>query len=282
LGIFINIISGMKIAIAFFGIPRCSKKSYPSIKEQIIEHLPPGAKTKCFYHFYEQKEVVNARSGEEGELDQTNYVYFEKFAGILEKPDDAFKKTPFEKAKKFGNAWSRDIEDFSTLRNLLLQLRSLKKVTKLVESFEPDCVFFVRPDLLYHEPIPDYYYNLSKNSINSIFVPGWQWGAGINDRFAIANKDSYQVYGYRIDEAMNYCKTSNHSLHSERLLKWVLLKKKVKIFILQATASRVRINGEIIKENFGTRTSFLSALTNRRKRFLYHAQWKTRLKIFFS
>mgnify|MGYP001209651558 CR=1 FL=1 len=181
MGIFINIISGMKIAIAFFGIPRCSKKSYPSIKEQIIEHLPPGAKTKCFYHFYEQKEVVNARSGEEGELDQTNYVYFEKFAGILEKPDDAFKKTPFEKAKKFGNAWSRDIEDFSTLRNLLLQLRSLKKVTKLVESFEPDCVFFVRPDLLYHEPIPDYYYNLSKNSINSIFVPGWQWGAGIND-----------------------------------------------------------------------------------------------------
>lgn len=263
----------MKIAIAFFGLPRCSEKSFPSIEQKIFANIPKGAEYKCFYHFYEQKEVISSRSNEQGELHESNYAPFQNYEGILEKPEDVLPTLPIEELKQFGDAWKND---FGSMRNLLLQLHSLKEVTKLVENYNPDCVFFVRPDLIYHDNIQSYYYELVTSIPKSVFLPKWQWGIGVNDRFALLNKESYQAYGNRIDEAINYCTSGPHPLHSERLLKYALLKKNVNIYILDAQASRVRVNGDVVKEKFGTNISLTSPLTNKYKRFLFLTKWKTK------
>lgn len=263
----------MKIAIAFFGLPRCSRITAPSIEDKILKQLPPQAEVKCFYHFYQQNEVVNAHSNEIGSLDQSNYDFFKPFEGMLEKPEDVLPLLNFEDFKKFGNAW--ESEDFNSLRNLLLQLNSLKRVTELVEAFDPDCVLFARPDLCYHDPIPSKYYELAFKFKEAVILPEWQWGLGINDRFAITGKNAFRTYGKRIDEAMNYCKNGNKPLHSERLLKYALLKSQKEIFILDAKASRVRINGEFAQEKFVTNISLFSPLSNPHKRYLFLIQIKT-------
>ena len=266
----------MKIAIAFFGLPRCSEKAFPSIEENILMHLPPGSEVKCFYHFYLQNQVVSAHSQENGDFNQSNYEVFKQFEGILEKPEDVLPSLPFEGLKKFGDAWKGD---FNSLKNLLLQLHSLKKVTELVEVFDPDCVFYVRPDLVYHDPINSVYYQLAQQLENSVFLPEWQWGLGVNDRFAVLGKHAYKIYGKRLDEAMNYCVEGNCPLHSERFLKHVLLKNHIEILILNAKASRVRINGDIVSEKFKTNISFFSPISNSQKRFLFVTQIKTKLKL---
>lgn len=274
----------MKIAIAFFGLPRCSRITVPSIEDNILKQLPPQSEVKCFYHFYQQNEVVNSHSNESGSLDQSNYDFFESFNGLLERPEDVLPRLDFEEFKKFGNAWGT--EDFSSLKNLLLQLNSLKRVTELVESFEPDCVLFARPDLCYHDPISPKYYKLASKFKDAVILPEWQWGVGVNDRFAITGKNAFRSYGKRLDEAMNYCSDGNKPLHSERLLKYALLKNQKEIFILDAKASRVRINGEFADEKkFVTNISLFSPLTNPQKRFLFLTQLKTKwtltsLKIF--
>jgi len=266
----------MKIAIAFFGLPRCSKIAFPSIEKEIFEQIPKDAELKCFYHFYLQSQVINQHSKENGELDESNYDYFKKYEGLLEVPADVLPTLPLEELKKFGNAWK---DDFNSLKNLVLQLHSLKKVTELVEEFNPDCVLFARPDLVYHDPIPFHYYHLCLESKRSVFLPEWQWGIGVNDRFALLGKNAYQAYGKRISEVLNYCQSGNRPLHSERLLKYVLLKNKVEIFILKTKASRIRINGEFAKEKFQTNISFLSPITNTHKRFLFLRKLKTKLKL---
>jgi len=267
----------MKVAVAFFGLPRCSKITVPSIESRILSLIPAYATVKCFYHFYLQNNVVNAHSNENGELDQSNYNFFSSFEGLLEKPEDVYHELNFEQFKKFGNAWGSN--DFNSLRNLLLQLRSLKKVTELVEVFDPDVVLFIRPDLFYHDSISEFYLKYALKYPQSIFVPKWQWGVGVNDRFAVAGKKSYKSYGRRAEDAMAFCDSGNKPLHSERLLKYVLLKNKVEILILNVKASRVRINQEFVNEKFSTRISIFSPITNKYKRFLFWTIVKTKLKI---
>lgn len=264
----------MKISIAFFGLPRCSRITVPSIEDNIFKQIPRNATVKCFYHFYQQNEVVNAHSNESGQLDQANYDFFKSFEGILEKPEDVLPNLNFEEFKKFGNAWGG--KDFNSLKNLLLQLNSLKKVTQLVEESDPDCVLFARPDLCYHDPLLAKNYDLALKFKDAVIIPEWQWGLGVNDRFAVLGKNAYKIYGKRIDEAQNYCLEGNRPLHSERFLKYVILKNHKELFTLDAKASRVRINGEFAKEKFVTNISFFSPISNPQKRFLFLTQLKTK------
>ena len=158
-------------------------------------------------------------------------------------------------------------------------MHSLNKVTELVETFNPDCVLYARPDLVYHDSIPEFYYQLSQQLENSVFLPEWQWGLGVNDRFAILGKLAYKSYGKRINKAISYCIEGNRPLHSERFLKYVLLKNQTEILILNTKASRVRINGDVVAEKFKTNISLFSPISNPHKRFLFLAQIKTKLKL---
>lgn len=238
----------MKVAIAFFGIPRNSLICFPNIVKNIYNALE-FAEVKSFYHFYKQDKVVSLRSGENSDFNSLNYSFFDNISGALEEPGLCLEKWGFEDIKKFGDTWG---DNYSSISNLIHQLNSLYEVTGIIESskYEPDVVLFIRPDLLYHQLIPEFCLFGARKDPNSIYIPNWQWWNGVNDRFAICGKGSYRAYGKRILDMKRFCLENNRGLHSERLLKYSLLKHNVRIKTLNVNASRVRVSGLIVDEDF--------------------------------
>lgn len=239
----------MKIALAFYGIPRSTKICFPSIQEKILNSLPQNAKVEFFYHLYEQSKVVNKRSGEDGELSPQEYHPFLSFNGRLEKPGDCLNKWGFDGIKSFGDIWK---DDFNSLGNLIHQLNSLHQVTLLIESYKPDVTIFLRPDLFYHDPLPKEIFPMLLNNKSSIFIPAWQWWGGYNDRFSVCGANSYQAYGNRICEMVNFCKSAKKPLHAEELVRFVMELHNLQPLPLRVRASRVRLDGTFKKEIFSS------------------------------
>jgi hypothetical protein len=240
-------LSVLNIAVAFFGIPRNSEICFPSIEENVLGQLPKGSNVKCFYHLYKIDEVHNQRSAEKGELKAQNYDVFQPMTGFLESTDGVLDRWDFERVKAMGDTWG---DEHVSLRNLIYQLNSLHTVTGMMESFDPDFVVFVRPDNFFHSPLPDYIFHSPHARRLNAYIPDWQWWGGLNDRFAICGRDVYRAYGKRIERIFEFCEATGRKLHSERLLKYVLLKADARVCTLPTTASRVRITGAFAEESF--------------------------------
>lgn len=237
----------VKIAVAFFGIPRNSPICFPSIEQNVLAQLPAGSEVKCFYHLYKVDEVQNSRSGEKGELAADNYQPFESMTGALTSTEGVLERWDFEQVKAQGDTWA---DDYASLRNLIYQLNSLHTVTTEIESFNPDFVVFVRPDNFFHTPLPGYLFNHAEARRHNVYIPDWQWWGGLNDRFAVCGRDTYIAYGKRIERIFDFCKATGRKLHSERLLKYALLEAGAKVCTLPIQASRVRITGAFAEESF--------------------------------
>ncbi|MDT6920576.1 hypothetical protein [Pseudomonas atacamensis] len=237
----------LKIAVAFFGIPRNSPICFPSIEQNVLAQLPAGSEVQCFYHLYKVDEVQNSRSGEKGELAADNYQPFESMSGALTSIEGVLERWDFERVKALGDTWA---DDYASLRNLIYQLNSLHTVTGEIESFDPDFVVFVRPDNFFHTALPGYVFNHSEARRHSVYIPDWQWWGGLNDRFAVCGRNTYVAYGKRIERIFDFCKATGRKLHSERLLKFALLEAGAKVCTLPIQASRVRITGAFAEESF--------------------------------
>lgn len=237
----------VKIAVAFFGIPRNSPICFPSIEQNVLAQLPAGSEVRCFYHLYKVDEVQNSRSGEKGELAADNYQPFESMTGALTSTEGVLERWDFEQVKAQGDTWA---DDYASLRNLIYQLNSLHTVTTEIESFNPDFVVFVRPDNFFHTPLPGYLFNHAEARRHNVYIPDWQWWGGLNDRFAVCGRDTYIAYGKRIERIFDFCKATGRKLHSERLLKYALLEAGAKVCTLPIQASRVRITGAFAEESF--------------------------------
>ncbi len=237
----------VKIAVAFFGIPRNSPICFPSIEQNVLAQLPAGSEVECFYHLYKVDEVQNSRSGEKGELAADNYQPFESMTGALTSTEGVLERWDFEQVKAQGDTWA---DGYASLRNLIYQLNSLHTVTTEIESFNPDFVVFVRPDNFFHTPLPGYLFNHAEARRHNVYIPDWQWWGGLNDRFAVCGRDTYIAYGKRIERIFDFCKATGRKLHSERLLKYALLEAGAKVCTLPIQASRVRITGAFAEESF--------------------------------
>lgn len=241
-----------KLAVVFFGLPRNSAVCYPSIEENIYQQIPNKFSVRSFYHFYEQQAVDNPRSGERGLLGRENYQPFSWMQGDLESPGECLGRWPVSELKNFGDVWK---DEFKSFFNLIHQLNSLHHVTRHVCAFDPDAVIFLRPDLVYLDPLPAASLHAVASKKNAIYVPNWQWWNGLNDRFALCGRDVYQAYGSRLDKALDYCNYSGRALHAERLLRYVMSCADAKLHTLDLRAARVRINGDVVDEQFSSRHS---------------------------
>ncbi|CAH0189609.1 hypothetical protein [Pseudomonas mediterranea] len=240
----------LKVAVAFFGIPRNSQICFPSIRENVLAQIPTGSEVQCFYHLYKLEEVHNPRSGEQGELSAGNYAPFDAMIGRLDSTQGVLERWDFERVKALGDTWA---DEYASLRNLIYQLNSLYNVTEMMESFDPDFVVFVRPDNFYHTALPTYVFGHANERRSNAYIPDWQWWGGLNDRFAICGRGAYVAYGKRIERIFDFCKATGRKLHSERLLKYALQQARVRICTLPTTASRVRINGAFAEESFSSK-----------------------------
>jgi hypothetical protein len=244
----------MKIALAFFGLPRCSRISFPSIAANLVAPLAAVGELRVFHHLWKQEQVSNLRSAEDHRLADANYAPFAAFEGeVAERP--AAPAPLLQRIAAHGDAFH---DGFQSLRNLLLQLESLYHVTQRVAAAQPDVVVFARPDLLYHEPLAreDVAYALAHP--DSVSLPCWESWGGMNDRLAICGARAWRAYGGRLLLADHFCERTRRPLHSETFLAYAMAFAGVAVRTIALRASRVRVDGRIEQEDFiGARTQLL-------------------------
>lgn len=236
-----------KIAICFFGITRSLTHTIGSIEQNILTPARELGEVRIFAHFFQQATIDNPRSGESGPLRQDEHRLLSPDWLELEEPGLCLERLNFHDLKKWGDTWS---DDFRSLRNLVHQLHSLSRATTSALEWNPDLVIFARPDLLYHDSLRPVLHEAM--ALGGIFLPGWQrWRGGYNDRFAVcAGTQLASLYGHRVELLHRFCREEDQPLHAELLLRFALRPKSQHVHFRAVRASRVRLGGEIKKEDF--------------------------------
>jgi len=237
----------VKIAVALFGIPRGADVTMPVIAENIIGPCQDSGETRVFFHLFKQSHVTNARSGDNAVISADAYAPFQRFQGQLEPPDICLRRWHFDLVKSFGDHYG---DDFQSVRNLLHQLHSLRQVTKAVSGWGADVVVFIRPDLLYHQPLGATAIASASRDDRYCRIPDWQWWGGYNDRFAVCGARAASAYGRRAELAIEFSLRTGRPLHAERLLRYALRQGGAAVRLTRMRASRVRMSGRIVDEDF--------------------------------
>jgi hypothetical protein len=236
----------MKIALAFFGLPRCSPITFPSVQRNLIDPLAAAGELRICHHLYRQDWIFNPRSGEDHAQPGENYLPFAGFDGaIVARPTHP--AALLLRLKAYGDAFQ---DDFHSLTNLLLQLHSLYEVTQRVAGSAPDVVVFARPDLLYHERLLREHVDRAMAFPDEVTLPWWESWGGFNDRFAIAGSRAFCAYGGRVLLADHYCERTGKPLHSESFLRYALAFAGVPVRTIGMRATRVRVDGRMQWEDF--------------------------------
>jgi hypothetical protein len=236
----------MKIALAFFGLPRCSPITFPSIERNLLGPLAAAGELRVFHHLYRQDWIFNPRSGENHPQPDRNYLPFGAFEGVAV-PRPVTDSALFLRLQGYGDAFQ---DGHHSLRNLLLQLHSLYEVTQRVAAARPDVVVYARPDLLYHEPLRREDIERAAAHPDEVTLPWWESWGGFNDRFAVCGAHCYRAYGGRVLLADHFCERTHQPLHSESFLRYALAFAGVAVRTIGLRATRVRVDGRMQWEDF--------------------------------
>lgn len=241
----------MKIALAFFGLPRGTALTWPAIERHLVAPLAAAGDLSVRYHLWRQPWIRNPRSREDHPQDEANYRPFLAHVGALQqRPPQA--PEPFDRLRPRGDAWQ---DGFHSLANLVLQLHSLMAVTEQLVAVQPDVVVFARPDLLYHAALPRDHVARVQADPDAILLPEWECWGGFNDRFAICGARAWRAYGGRLLLADHFCERTGRPMHAETFLRYALGFAGVSVGTIGLRASRVRVDGRIEAEDFEGRLS---------------------------
>ena len=236
-----------KMCIMFFGLLRNLKVSLPTIRKNIfIELEKQGIEYDIYIHTYKINILNCPRTGEYNIKYDNNQISLFKHPStkfILDDQDEIDKKLRFPEILAKTNPWPEDPSK-TTMKNLIRQYYSLKSVFEMVknENKEYDGYLFLRPDMLYLDPIIiNQSMNLPIDKYNFYSAP-WDIYGGVNDRFCLTSRYGAEIYASRLDEVYD-----EDNIHSETFLKKHLLKYNMKLFPLKLHAYRVRANGTIKK-----------------------------------
>ncbi len=203
---------------------------------------------KIFTHFFDQKEINNPRADEKGILDRAEFKLLESHWLELESPSNLLGQYDFDKLKSFGDPWNNN---FSSLKNLIYGLHSLKQSWLAAETWDADAYLFLRPDIMYHQSFYTVLKDIVENKKSGLCVPLWQGWGGCNDRYAIAtNKAAGRCYAERIDRAHIYCEKFGKPLHSEHFLLNCIKHDRIPLWFMRLNGTRVRSHGGFAKENY--------------------------------
>ena len=240
----------MKIALCFRGIARSLKHTIETIRSHIIEPAHELGEVRSFTHLFDQAEINDVRSGEVGELDRTEYLLLQSDEVQLEPPNECLALHKFEEIKTYGDSFNNN---FSSMRNLIHELHSLKQGWAMAQAWEPDIVLFLRPDLAYQSSFKGLLAETIKVQRKGLCIPIWQGCWGANDRYSIATTPTAaDTYANRIDRALDYCKKINGPLHAEIFLLACLREDKTPLWFTKIQARRVRLGNVYRKEKFST------------------------------
>lgn len=119
--------SEVSICICFYGITRSLTYTHTSIINNILHPLSEIADFSTYAHFYDIDHVNSIRSRENDKIDKNQFRFLNYERLILDTNTDPYSYCDYELIRKYGDAWEND---FTSLKNLILQLNSLSKVTK--------------------------------------------------------------------------------------------------------------------------------------------------------
>ena len=153
-------------------------------------------------------------------------------------------KERFGSLLKSGYDW--DAPHHSSLKNLLLQLHSLKKVARLQEvaarEHGPfDVVIALRSDLWIFNWISIEHVRAAMQSNVTVYTPASDTTGGLNGRLAFGHPDAMHHIMHRMDDALEYSKQD--WLQSETFLKYVVENNRLVALETDIVLERVRANG---------------------------------------
>lgn len=226
---------GKKIAVCFWGLTRSLKYTMPSIRS-ILDSL--GTPT-IFLHTYRVKGLyTNERAREKNiELNPEEWKDLNPDVYEIEDQDEVKQTLNVDSYRNSGDPWNNN---YATLDNFILAMRSLNKVTELMLASKTNFthVVFMRPDVVFKTPVKESYLSLAKK--NTCVVPAFHSWGGYNDRFAICPRPVARIYGTRFQGLLEYSK--EHLPHSETYLKHTL--RNVHVRKVPICFHRVRATGE--------------------------------------
>jgi len=217
-----------ELMVVLFGVNRSLSITYPNLSRQVLEPLERQAVPYAIsWAFNEIGALCNPRSSEVGlqtEFDSARAL--KALQGTLLDQDhvDRIIQPQFEAAAACGDPWD---DDFVSLRNHLRYPYVLQVATRQALALAPRCrwLFFVRPDLLFSEPLdlagliashPDPHQEV-------VISASWhRWWGGTNDRFALVTRGAAETYGLRYGQIDTFLRGGAGLLHAESFLQWCL------------------------------------------------------------
>lgn len=239
----------MKVAVCVGGFLRSMSDCWPSVESGLLAPLR-NHQAECDIHLalsFSRERVENPRSGESGFAEHRVPTEVEATSTSLTEQsliDEAI-ALELTAAQRQGNAWPDDPSGVALL-NALRFLFVIKELSLKIRRRNYDLVVFIRPDLELMEAIDVVAYGIEFP--RSVCVPSWHSFGGFNDRFAIGDAISMNVYLSRWDQLRSWL-LKGETFHSERYLASALKGLEVNPVISQKLV-RVRLGGRRHNETF--------------------------------
>ncbi len=242
--------TGHRVAVLFFGLSRNAALTGDSIVQNVFNHSGnQGLEFFVASSLNSVDRISNGRSGERNvrinkyDMDHMicdlNIYRNQNDNDIIHHYQIVIQKDDYHKNNHLSSKF------------LLHQLFSLRLGynTLISGGFGEFSAFvFLRPDLLYVDPLEIGDFVRQHAAGKSVCLPSWHSWGGLNDRFAIASPAAAAAYATRLDVVNSYCQTM--PLHPERLLAHALGEAGVTVTFTAARARRVRATGHVVEEDF--------------------------------
>jgi hypothetical protein len=244
----------VRVAVCFFGLTRSLRYTIGSIRSNVLDALTvAGVSYTVYLHTHNATRFYNPRSMELNvTIDTSLYSLLHPDEAIVEAPMDwdlPSNKELLATLLQNGDPWNETAGHYS-LKNVVGQLTSLQRLTSLWSGSTQkyDAVIYLRSDVWFFTPL-----NVSQvleaahapNSQPVIWTPRYDHFGSVNDRFAFGNTAAMQIYGNRIQHAIDFVKDT--TLHAETFLKHVLVSGNVTCLGTNILFSRVRVNGLVVE-----------------------------------
>jgi hypothetical protein len=231
----------MRVALCFWGLTRSLKYTIDSIQSNILDILKKkGIQYTIFMHTYSLNGCYTNTWGNEYNILVNNDEYKLLNPDYIKIDDqDIIKESlNLQQYRTMGDSYKNNYE---SIDNFILAMYSKLEVTKLVtDNF--DYYIYLRPDVRYISM-----FNISNFKLvndNTICIPNFQlWGKDkkFNDRFCIANKATYIIYGSIFDSLLDYSK--QYIMKSEDIYYKYIVANNLSLRYINFFFNRVRANG---------------------------------------
>lgn len=228
----------LKMIVAFWGLTRNMAATVESI-ERIRASLPNHI---AFAHTYHSNSAyMNRRAGECSinivpDLERLRADHVE-----VEDLDEVRRKIGLLKYRTNADPWKTNYE---TMDNFILAMHSRRRVTEMIQQsgIQVEKVVFMRPDLRYASTI-----NKDMLDKDGWVIPNFHLYNGFNDRFCIASKETFPVYGNMFKYLMPY--SIMYPLHSETVHAYIAKAMQIRVHYANFKFQRIRMDGSVEKRD---------------------------------